>query len=292
MIKVHINSEFNSLAVAIFHDASNVMDMRMEDWKLLVDKNELKKHPETAPIKRDLFLSQHNQLRDLLINNNIKLIFPNTETDAPCQVYTRDPSFVIRDTLFVGSMRDYYRHPEIKGLSTVIKDVNNVVNLQTQNSIIEGGDVLVIDNGDVVLVGTGQTTNEAGYQELYKHLKIAEIKTVERIPHLALHLDCCLAPLPDGDALYSKKNLPENSRDLIKKYFKKLIPIDEEEDEQFLAANLLWLNPEELISNTSTQKTNAFLRSKNYIIHEIDFSQPVSMWGSFRCMVCPLIREA
>lgn len=290
-MKLKISNEFNTLAIVISHDASNVVNMSNADWEKYIDKKEIDKHPETGPINRDLFIEQHKIFRDLLVNSKVKLISPDTQKNTPTQVFTRDPSFVIRDTIFIGSMRDSYRYSEVKGLSNITEHIEHVVNLQASDTIIEGGDIIVLNDGNIVLVGIGQITNDVGYQKLYNHLKIMGIEKIEKIPHSALHLDCCLAPLPDGEALFSTKNLPSSSREILEKYFKKMTPLDKIEDEKFLASNVLWLNPEEVVSNTLTKKTNDYLRSKKYFVHELDFSQPISMWGSFRCATCPLLRE-
>ena len=68
--------------------------------------------------------------------------------------------------------------------------------------------------------------------------------------------------------------------------------LDHRGDPRFfhLAANLLWLNDRHAISGAACRKTNALLRSKGYEVHEVDFSQLVCLWGSVRCVTCPLVR--
>ena len=57
------------------------------------------------------------------------------------------------------------------------------------------------------------------------------------------------------------------------------------------AANLFWINERQVVSNATTGQTNHLLRDKGYEVIELDFSQLVCLWGSFRCVVCPLERE-
>ena len=111
-----------------------------------------------------------------------------------------------------------------------------------------------------------------------------------RVPHEALHLDCCLAPLPNGEALYAAAWLPKSSVTALARYFKRLIPLPREEATKHLAANILWLDRRTVISATKTKKTNAVLRGKGYDVIELDFSDLVRQWGSFRCAVCPIER--
>jgi N-dimethylarginine dimethylaminohydrolase len=215
---------------------------------------------------------------------------PETQAGAFCQVFTRDPCFVIGETLFVASLRDSYRDKEIAGLEQFRGQVRTVVDLSGGGARIEGGDVMVLDEGRRVLVGMHRHTNEAGCGKLATHLARSGVEVI-RVPHRALHLDCCLAPLPNGEALYSASKLPAPSVNLLRPCFGQLIPLDRDEAEMHLAANIFWINERKVVSNAATVQTNRLLRGKEYEVIELDFSHLVRLWGSFRCVVCPLERE-
>ena len=59
-----------------------------------------------------------------------------------------------------------------------------------------------------------------------------------------------------------------------------------------LATNLFWIDRKRVVSNRNAKRTNVILRAKGFRVTELDFSQLVSLWGSFRCVVCPLERAA
>jgi N-dimethylarginine dimethylaminohydrolase len=69
-----------------------------------------------------------------------------------------------------------------------------------------------------------------------------------------------------------------------------LIELDSVEASLHLAANLLWLDERRVVSGSAAQRTNELLRSKGYEVRELDSSQLVCMWGSLRCVTCPLVR--
>jgi len=290
MTQINIRNEFDEMRTAICHDASNVVDMSMEQWRQVVGSKKLQAHPETGPVDRELFIGQHKRFRDLLEDRGVELLVPDTQPGAVCQAFARDPSFAIGNTMFIGSMREPYRNPEIHGLSSIVQDIGRVVSLGKGGGVIEGGDVMLLDNGSVVLIGTGQTTNNLGYNELRRYLELMGVERVQRIPHNAVHLDCCLAPLPNGEALYSSENLPEDSQRKLEPFFKRMIPLDKTESEILLAANILWLNPQEVVSSVAARTTNGYLRQRGYAIHELEFTEPIHMWGGFRCAVCPVLR--
>ena len=114
---------------------------------------------------------------------------------------------------------------------------------------------------------------------------------VVRVPHEALHLDCCLAPLPNGEALYAAAWLPKSSVAALARHFKRLIPLNRDEATRHLAANIVWLDRRTVVSSTATKKTNALLRGKGYVVIELAFSDLVRQWGGFRCAVCPVQRD-
>jgi arginine deiminase len=71
-----------------------------------------------------------------------------------------------------------------------------------------------------------------------------------------------------------------------------MIPLNRDEATRHLAANIVWLDRRTVVSATTTEKTNALLRSKGYDVIELPFSDLVRQWGSFRCAVCPIQRDS
>jgi N-dimethylarginine dimethylaminohydrolase len=202
-------------------------------------------------------------------------------------VFTRDPCFAIGDTLFLGSLRDSYRHPEVAALVEIGRSSPDGAALGGDGVQIEGGDVFVCNEGRTVLVGMNRHTNEQG-RALLAALLGPEVEVVT-VPHRALHLDCCFAPLPDGQALIARDRLHDEGRRQLERRFC-LIDLDPKEAALHLAANLLWLDRRQVVSGSAARKTNEWLWREGYEVIELDFSQLVSMWGSC-CVTCPLVRS-
>jgi N-dimethylarginine dimethylaminohydrolase len=274
--------------VVIAHEALNAIDISMEDHRRLIEPALLQEHPETGPIFRQRVIEQQARFLRLLRFDGVEVLSPNPQAAAFCQVFTRDPCFAVGETLFLGSLRDPYRHPEVAGLVDIGRGSSAVAALRENGAMIEGGDVFVIDSGRTVLVGIHRHTNEHGRCLLAAHLAGREIEVVA-VPHKALHLDCCFAPLPNGEALIARDRLCDEGLQQLEHRFH-LIDLDPLEATLHLAANLLWLDGRRVLSGTSARRTNELLRSRGYEVHELDFSQMVCMWGSFRCVTCPLVR--
>jgi N-dimethylarginine dimethylaminohydrolase len=288
VITINVQDEFSPLRVVIAHEALNAIDISMEDHRKLIEPELLKQHPETGPIFRQRVIEQQAQFLCFLKFSGVEVLPPKSQTAAFCQVFTRDPCFAVRDTLFLGSLRDPYRSPEVAGLVDIARESSAVATLWGNGAIIEGGDVFVIDDGKTVLVGMHRHTNQSGFDRLAQHFRGRGVEVVA-VPHKALHLDCCFAPLPSGEALIASKKLSDEGCQLLDRRFR-LIELDSVEASIHLAANLLWLDERRVVSGSAVRKTNELLRSKGYEVYEMDFSQLVCMWGSFRCVTCPLVR--
>jgi N-dimethylarginine dimethylaminohydrolase len=260
----------------------------MDEQRTLIAPEMLYAHPETGPSSREKLMAQHRALRTLLAGNGVTLLEPLPQSPAPYQVFARDPSFAIGGTFFVASLRDPWRHVETNGLRELQTQFADVVSLSSSRSAIEGGDVFVLDAR--VLVGLNRNTDEAGVRALAATPALAEHEIV-RVPHDALHLDCCVAPLPDGTALVALAKLPESSFRTLQGCFERLIPLNAEEAALHLAANLLWLDAARVVSNAAAVKTNALLRRRGFQVIELDYSELVALWGGIRCTVCPVERS-
>jgi N-dimethylarginine dimethylaminohydrolase len=236
VVTINVKDEFSPLRVVIAHEALNAIDISMEDHRRLIEPELLQEHPETGPIFRQRVIEQQAQFLRFLRFNGVKVLSPNPQAAAWCQVFTRDPCFAVRDTLFLGSLRDPYRHPEVAGLMEIGRGSSAVAALWGNGAMIEGGDVFVINDGKTVLVGMHRHTNKAGFDHLAQHPHGPAVEVVA-VPHKALHLDCCFAPLPNGEALIARDRLCDEGLQQLEHRFH-LIDLDPAEATLHLAANL------------------------------------------------------
>src|SRR5271165_6661611 len=106
MHSVHVKDEFAPLKVVIVHDGTNAITLSMEDLRRLIPPEDLRRHPESGPVFRDRVIEQQAELLKLLAFHGVTRLYPSTQPNAFCQVFTRDPCFAIGDTLFLACLRD------------------------------------------------------------------------------------------------------------------------------------------------------------------------------------------
>jgi N-dimethylarginine dimethylaminohydrolase len=277
MLTIRVQGELGKLRTAIVHDGSNAVDVTMDDWQALPLPEALAdEHPEAGPSSKERLIEQHGRLRKLLTESGVTLLSPQTQPEAFGQVFARDPGFAIGETLFIGGLTDEWRLVETTRLRDIRTQFARVNDLTGDGATIEGGDVMVFNAGQRVLVGMHRHTNEGGLRKLLDALAGSGIEVI-RVPHKALHLDGCLAPLPNGEALYASGKLPESSVAVLTRHFSRLIALDADEADRHLATNLFWLDQRRVVSGVVTKKTNALLREKWCEVIELDFADLVSL---------------
>jgi N-dimethylarginine dimethylaminohydrolase len=276
MQPVHVLDEFSPLKVALMHEGTNAVNLSMDKQRRLIPAEELRDHPEAGPVFRDRIIEQQAEFLKLLAFHGVTLLYPETQVGAFCQVFTRDSCFAVSETIYLGSLRDAYRHTEVAGFVAIVQQVPRVTSLWGNGARIESGDVMVLQGGRLVLVGMNRHTNEAGFQNLSGDLTAAGANVV-CVRHQCLHLDCCLAPLPKGEALVAADYLPPETLALLGTHFREFIHLDRREVPLQRAANFLWLEETQVVSSAAARKTNDLLRSLGYEVYELDFTALTSM---------------
>jgi N-dimethylarginine dimethylaminohydrolase len=290
MPRLRVRDEHGPLRRALVHDPSNAIDVSMEELRRTIPSRVLREHPESGEVDREKVMQQHHEFREVLARHGVTFVAPARIEGAYCQIFTRDPCFVVDDQLFVGVMADDFRTLEVAGLGPIRNRYRaRATDLIDADVRIEGGDVILIKAGATVLVGTNRNTNAQGVLALARHIEPGGARVVE-VPHRALHLDCVLAPLPNGEALFMPERLPRESFERVRPLFKAMHPLHPHESHRKLAANLLWIDPETVVSSPGAPRTNRQLRDMGYRVVEVPFDDVVKKWGSFRCVVGPLER--
>ena len=203
----------------------------------------------------------------------------------------RDIGFVIGDTFFISNMAVASRKDEIKTVLHHLQDVPPEKMIRPPDgAIIEGGDVIVLDN-ELVLVGIHQRTNQQGFEFVRDFFYGS--KQIVPVYHTQLHLDCCLNPLGMGHMLIHPPSLEGNSDEtwqVLKRY--EWIEVNGVEREH-LATNVLSINPSTIIARKgeACERVNGRLRELGYTVEEVLFDGVPPTGGSFRCASLVLLRQ-
>ncbi len=220
---------------------------------------------------------------ELLQRYNVDLQFVTPSRKHPWQMYTRDTAFVIYDTLYFSRARERSdRFGEIDILLKSISKFSPSKIIEITRGKIEGGDV-VIDN-DFIYVGVSNRSSNQAIEELADYVPIYPIQLGGSI----MHLDTCFTILPKKNALIFRDAFEKKDLNHFSKRFN-LIEVSRLEAHS-MAINVLVINPEVIVMHKAFKRLASLIEKKGIKVELVDFSEPNSLLGSFRCATLPLQR--
>ncbi len=271
-----IYDEFSPLKAVVVCFGSEVPDF--ESYSS--DDPEFTKY-HGSPWDKDLFLKQQDAFFSILEKYNVKLIFPETKPKLIWQAYTRDTGFVLGDKFYYSTTRNLgdRNGEDIVLLEALQLDDDQIVVIDAP---IEGGDVVA--NKDEVFVGIGSRTSQEAIDIIQENYPVKVFRMGENV----MHLDTRLTLLPKNIALSCTDDFEEADTEFVQKNFE-LIPVTKAEAQR-LGTNVFIINPETVVVPTEHARIADALKKKGLNIELIDYTEPISLGGSFRCTTLPLSR--
>lgn len=224
------------------------------------------------------------EIQNILEKYHIKVIQPKyiNDLDIEQSLWVRDSSIVIDDQLILLPLQNNIEKRKLE--YKTIPFTKNIIIPPKKEIKLEGGDIIQLNN--IIFIGIHQRTNIFGYnwiKELYSN------KTIIKINHKALHLDCCFSILPNKVILYSKKYINELPK-FVSTYFY-CINIDSFiKGETNLATNFLFLDNNTILIDNRFKQIHKLLQSFGYNIIIVNLQNIWKYGGSIRCLTQPLIR--
>jgi N-dimethylarginine dimethylaminohydrolase len=277
-MKAYINSEIGRLKSVLL---GSVCSFRLHE-----PINSTQKHYYAIDPPRYLNLvQQQEQFVNVLKKFSVEIHWTDFRSDCPNQINTRDVATVLGNTLVVTSLKESIRKRETEALASLLSTLETPV-IRVNEGIVEGGDIIIDES--VLYVGMSERTDTAGVEWIDKNFShsftIIPIKL-----NSYLHLDVAFNLAPQKIAIIYPEGLHHSGiNELSKKY--RVFEITEQE-QRFLATNILTLTPTDVVADSRNNRVNRFLREQGINVIELDFSEITKIGGSFRCATCPLIRE-
>ena len=300
-MNIQINSETSSLKEVLIGNSYNFKSPL--NFRDLYDPTSLINYLKGRyPIKFRL-QNQLSKLKKTLIKNGVivhELDIVNTN-----QIFSRDLGFVIDDKFFLSSIIPDREH-ELKGLKSILKNINNIVRLP-KSAHIEGGDV-VVDKNHVFIGYYGKNdyknqitarTNKKAIRIIRDKLRDKEIFPIELIksstkPSInALHLDCCFQPVSKNKAVICKEAFANKIElNFLISYFgeQNIFEVTLKEMSR-LYCNFFSINENTVITDKRFTRLIRWFDEIGMKVEKINFSEISKLGGLFRCCTLPLRRE-
>lgn len=221
------------------------------------------------------------------------------------QIFSRDIALVIENKLIKANILPD-REKEFEAILHVLEyiDPEHIINAPEEVHV-EGGDVMPWQ--EYIFVGTytkedyadiiTARTNKAAVRFISeqfpnKKVKSFELRKSENARENALHLDCVFQPLGKGKAILHKAGfLVEEEYQWLVEYFGKQNIFEITADEMYqMFSNVFSISPNVVVSERNFTRLNNWLRSQDFIVEEIPYSEIAKQEGLLRCSTLPLVR--
>ncbi len=303
-ISLNILNEYDELKEVIIGNAfSNGGIPKIEES---YDPKSMENIRNNSYPKEEKLIIQLKFLEEILKKYNVKIYKPEIINNYN-QIFTRDISFVIENKLIIPNIINERKY-EQNGINYILNSLKKDLILRTPENVnLEGGDVIVHNNyvfigvssnDDIKKIKVARSNFESlnFIQNKFQTKKVIGFELIKSdISPLnnALHLDCCFQPIGKSMALicvelFKNKSDIELLIDLFGK--EKLIFVSKNEMKN-MNCNILSVNPEVIISDSSFSRLNNILRDKGFKIEEIEFNEISKMGGLLRCVTLPLRRN-
>lgn len=253
-------------------------------------------------------IHEMDALERVLKLNGVEVLRP-TLIENYNQIFARDVSFVVDDTLFVSNLIPD-REKETGALEHIFSRIpSGNIEFLPERVHTEGGDVILYD--DILFVGCYLRPDYSSYKmartnsyaidyfiERFpnKHIIPLELKKHDRDPRQGvLHLDCAFQPVGRGKALIYKEGFL-NAQDvpMLEEIFghDNLFAVTTEEA-YHMNTNVVSLSPTRLISDESFVRLNDYLANHWGIsVETVPYQEISKMGGLLRCSTMPLVRTS
>jgi len=240
---------------------------------------------EADELDYEIISEQQAYFELVLKQHGVAVYWLDPISGRPHQIYARDVATVIGDSFVVCSPRPE-RMPEMPRVRDFAERIQGH-KLYAPHGLVEGGDLLL--DVDTLYVGLGRATDLNGLKWLQRNLgDKVQVVPVPFAPEYG-HLDMVFNILGREALIYPPAFEDRAVSELKARYnLLEVTPI-----EQFaLGANVLALSPGVVISDRRQRRINSLLLEKGYEVVELECREIAKMKGLFRCMACPLERDA
>lgn len=303
-MKLNIKNETSNLKIVILgqhYSMGEIPDIgEVFDPKSYESVNN-KEYPSEENVAKEICTFEN-----ILLKYNVEILKPLIIKDYN-QIFTRDVSFVIDDTMIIPNIISF-RDVEKDALSDIYRKIPNIKKkILPHEAKVEGGDIIL--HNEYVFIGVSESnlnhlksarTNMTAFniiKELFPQkifIPLRMIKNDKNSKKCILHLDCGFMTLSHNKAIVYKNGFIYESdyQNIVDIFGRENIYEMNEEEMSNLCANIFSISSKVVVSEKNAVKLNQFMKENwNLIVEEIAYSEIMKMGGSLHCTTQPLVRE-
>jgi dimethylargininase len=227
-------------------------------------------HQERVPVDLDLARRQWLGYAAAMQSQGWELYEVEPADDCPDAVFVEDTVVVYGDLAVLARPGAEQRRPEVAGTELALRGLGYRIARIEAPGTLDGGDVL--KHGGTVWVGVGGRTDQAGVDQLAKHLAPHGVDVVGVPVSRVLHLKSAVTALPDGTVI-GHEPLVDGST------WSAFLAVPEP-----AGAHVVLLDGETVLMSASAPRTAALLEQRGLKVVTVDISEFEKLEGCVTCL--------
>lgn len=191
--------------------------------------------------------------------------------ECPDAVFVEDTVVVYDDLAVMARPGAEQRRAEVAGTELALRGLGYRAVRIEEPGTLDGGDVL--KHAGIVWVGLGGRTNQAGADQLAKHLAPHGAEVVTVPVSRVLHLKSAVTALPDGTVVGYPPLVDEPER------WPQFLPVPEE-----AGAHVVLLGNDTVLMSASAPRTAELFESRGLQVVAVDISEFEKLEGCVTCL--------
>ena len=228
-------------------------------------------HLERSPVDVELARRQWLGYAAAMQSQGWELYEVEPADDCPDAVFVEDTVVVYDDLAVLARPGAEERRAEVAGTELALRGLGYRVARIEEPGTLDGGDVL--KHGGTVWVGLGGRTNQAGVDQLAKHLAPHGVEVVGVPVSKVLHLKSAVTALPDGTVIGYEAlvDRPET--------WSSFLEVPEE-----AGSHVVLLGSDTVLMSASASRTAELLEARGLRVVTVDISEFEKLEGCVTCL--------
>lgn len=241
-------------------------------------------------VDRSKALKQWNELKAVYEKLNFSIVLIEPVKGLVDMVFTANQSLPFidksgRKKVILSKMRNEQRKEEVKYFKEFyIKNNYKVIELPDEIEYFESeGDSVIDYERNILFGGFGYRTQEKVYDVISTHVNYKVIK-FRLVNPVLYHLDTCFSILNSNTVVLAESAFDNESMDIIKSYFKKIITADEDENMKYFVCNCHCPDGKNVIVQKGSVKFKEEIIKNGFNLIEVETGEFMKSGGSVFCM--------
>jgi len=251
--------------------------------------NPFMKNPDGSlpEVDKSRAIQQWEKLKTTFEKLNIQIEVIEAREDLPDMVFAANHALRIQDGYLMANMKSKERKEEIPVFRKFYESKGYNIHADTvlNGEPFEGmGDAIWSNGNKALFCGYGQRTSEKAVHYIIDYFSNVKIHPLRLIDERFYHLDTCLTVRDERAVAWVPSAFSRSAQETLIGNFERLIPIQSNEAEDFMAANAFCPDRKNVVLQRGAETFCQELKKKGFTPIEVETGEFLKAGGSVFCL--------